>query len=288
MRSNRFRLIFVRCVAVAVAVVACVALIASVQVYLRIANAEETARTQLQMTSANIAQAADSVHMASDAIANGSTTATNAQTAVAAATTIVQNASQSIATAGSAVGFTIPGTNIRPFGNTEDSIKRQAAQVAALADALNRTAASLGTNAADLRVIAADVAGVATRLDEVSRSVALFAGDGTGTGGLTKLAGAAQASAVVTMVLAVLSICVAGALWLLATGGPSLAEVTDAVAARLAERALPVPAPSVAQAATEDHPVAASPTAAESTDVLPAAAEQTDRLPERADAPPEA
>jgi hypothetical protein len=223
MVSNRFRSVFVRCVAVALAVTACLVIIASVQAYVRVGNAVSTARTQLQTTSANLAQAADSVQMASTAVLNASTTVTNAQSALTSAAGIVQSASTGTGAVGNIAGFTIPFTQIRPFGNAQDTLNSEAAQIGTLADSLSRTASSLGTNATDLRVAAASVADVATRLRELSNTVAQFAGD---DGGLTKIADAARASAMASIFLSVLGIAVAGAFWLLAPAEPASAEAT--------------------------------------------------------------
>jgi hypothetical protein len=236
MVSNRFRTIFVRGVAVALAATACLSLIASVQAYSRMGNAEETARAQLETMSANIARAADSIQTASDAILNGSTTATDAQSAIASAAATVQGASTGIGSAGSVAGFTIPFTQIRPFGNAEDGIKGQASQIATLADALSRTGTSLGTNATDLRVAAADVAGIATRLQELSHSVAQFAGD---DGGLTKVADAARATVIASIFLSVLAIAMAGAFWLLAAAEPTPAAADTREVKRTQQVAAP-------------------------------------------------
>jgi hypothetical protein len=234
---DRFRNVFVRCVAVALAVTACLAIIASVQAYVRVGNAESTARTQLQTMSTNISQAADSVQTASTAILNSSTTVTNAQSALTSAATIVQGASTGTGAVGNIAGFTIPFTQIRPFGNAQDTLNSEAAQIGTLADSLSRTASSLGTNATDLRVVAADVADVSTRLREISSSVAQFASD---DGGLAKIAGAAQATAMACIFLSVLGIAVAGAFWLLAPAESTRAEA----AAQDVERTRPAAAPS--------------------------------------------
>lgn len=244
MGTNRFRVVFVHCVAVAVAVTACLSIIASVQAYIRVGSAETAARKQLVMTSADISRAADSLQTVSDSLVNASVTATNVQSVIANAAAIVQGTSTAIDSAGNRVGFNIPFTDRRPFGNAEDTLKSQAAQVDALADSLNRTATSLGTNAADLRVIAADVEAVATRLRELSRSVAQFAGNGNEEGGLAKIAGAARTTAVASIFLGVLSVGVAGALWLLAAGGPTADEVATAMAAQSAARTQQAAAPA--------------------------------------------
>jgi hypothetical protein len=237
MASKRFRAVFVRCVAVALAVTASLAIVASVQAYIRVGNAETTARTQLAAVSADLARAADSMQTASDAIANGSTTASNAQSAIASAATIVQSAATGADNAGNVAGFTIPFTKRQPLGNAEDALKNQAAQISALADSLNRTATSVGTNAADLRVIAANVADTATRLREASRSVAQFANTDANDGGLARISAAARSVAVISAILGVLIIAVAASLWLLAPSGEALAEAPVTATARESDRA---------------------------------------------------
>ena len=233
MNAHRGQQLFIRCVALMLGGVACIALVASIQVFSSVATAEATARTQLRATSVRIAGAADAVQTVSDSIANGSATVTNVQSSVKNTAGIVRSAAMTTGDIGNSLGFNIPLTRFRPLGQAEDTLQNQTTQIIALADSLDRTAASLGTNSADLRLVAADIASIATILRWVASTEGQLAGDSKTAGGLTRIADGLRWACASAMIVSLIVLGVAAALWMLARQRPSLDAIADAVVARM-------------------------------------------------------
>lgn len=234
MEGLRYQRLFMRGVAIIIAVAACFAVIAAIQVHRHVTTAEATARDQLRNTATAIAGAADTIETVGTSLANGATTAANVQSTITNAASIVRTAGTTTEGVGNTFGFRIPLTRIRPFGAAEDALVDQAAQINALSDSLDHTATSLGANATDLRALGAHAESTATMLNAASRSVEQFVGDGATTGGLARFADSVRALCVIAILLGLLFIGVAVILWLLAARLPDLDAITDAVAARLA------------------------------------------------------
>jgi hypothetical protein len=234
MEGLRYQRLFMRGIAIIIAVAACFAVIAAIQVHRRVTSAETTARDQLRNTASAIANAADTVETVGTGLANGATTATNVQGILTNASGIVRTAGTTTEGVGNTFGFRIPLTRIRPFGAAEDALVDQAAQINALSDSLDHTATSLGANATDLRALGAHAESTATMLRAASRSVGQFVGDGATTGGLARFADSVRALCVIAALLGLLFIGVAVILWMLAARLPDLDAIADAVAARLA------------------------------------------------------
>jgi hypothetical protein len=249
MEGLRLQRLFMRGIAIIIAVAACFAVIAAIQVHRHVTAAEATARDQLRTTATAIAGAADTVETVGDSLMNGATTASNVQSVINNASGIVRTAGTTTEGVGNTFGFRIPLTRIRPFGAAEDTLLDQAAQITALADALNHTATSLGGNATDLRALGAHAESTATMLHAASQSLDQFAGDGTTTGGLARFADSLRAVCVIAILLGLLFIGVAVILWMLAARLPDLDAIADAVAARLAAQAgAAAPPPQAVQA----------------------------------------
>jgi hypothetical protein len=113
---------------------------------------------------AALGQTSDTVVALSAALDHFATTASLAQSSLIQGAALVGDMTEVLARADATLGFTVPFTRIRPLGPAHTEVQALGGKARALGRSLERIADALGTNAADLRAIAGDVATLAGTL----------------------------------------------------------------------------------------------------------------------------
>jgi hypothetical protein len=114
---------------------------------------------------AAIGQAATTAGEMGAALDHFATTASLAQSMLEQCAGMIEELTTTLDRADATLGFTVPFTRIRPLGPAHAEVRALGAKSRMLGRTLERTADALGTNVADLRNMAGDVATLASALD---------------------------------------------------------------------------------------------------------------------------
>ncbi len=230
-RLARFswRRLFIRLISLAVILVGLGGIGVSAYAYQRVGRAEAAAREQLLQLSENFNYVSASMRSVSDASTNAGTSADQAKTSLGLASSATRNAAGTLDQTAGVINFTIPGTTFRPLAGVDVSFREQARQLRLLADQVDQTGTTLGSNAGDLQTISAQVAIMAKEMNEASLQLREFAGSGSGPGALRQITDSTRLviawSVVIHVLLASIGLC----LYLLTLDGrrPTLLEDED-------------------------------------------------------------
>ncbi len=224
-----WRRLFIRLVALAVIVVGLGGIGVSAYAYQRVGRAEAAAREQLLQLSGNFNYVSASMRSVSEASTDAAASADEAKTSLGTASSAARGAAGTLDQTAGAINFTIPGTTLRPLAGVDVSFREQARQLRLLADQIDQTGTTLGSNSGDLRTIGAQVAIMATEMNEASVQLREFAGAGAGPSALRQITDSTRLiiawSVIVHLLLAAIGLC----LYLLTHDGrrPALLEDED-------------------------------------------------------------
>jgi hypothetical protein len=136
-----------------------------------------------RMPGAALGQAADTVGEMSAALDHFATTASLAQSMLAQSAGLIDDLANMLDRADATLGFTVPFTRLRPLGPAHAEVRTLGVKSRTLGRTLEHTANALGTNVADLRAIAGDVATLAGALSVAPGAPRRLPGSSAGEGG---------------------------------------------------------------------------------------------------------
>lgn len=214
-----WRRLFVRVIALVALVVALVGLYASARAYREIDRADAAARGQLRDLGATFREVAGSLRTVAASADHAAGTVDDAKATLGGAASTTRNAAGTLDQTAGVINFTIPFTNVKPLEGVDANFRDTATQLRGLADSIDKTGGSLGQNAGDLRAIGRDAGVMAGQVDRVADQLGQLAGDGPGPSGLTQLTSSARLLVSWSMVVHLLLLGLAVALYLITTDG---------------------------------------------------------------------
>jgi hypothetical protein len=214
-----WRRLFVRVIAAVACLVALVGLYASARAYREVDRAEAVARGQLGELSGTFRQVAASLRTVAASADHAAATVGEARGTLGEAAATTRNAAGTLDETAKVINFTVPFTTLQPLAGVDTNFRDTATQLRALATSVDATGGTLGQNAGDLRAIGRDTGAMAGQLDRVADQLGQLAGAGPGPSGLTQLTGGTRLILAWSVVVPLLLLGLAAALYLLTTDG---------------------------------------------------------------------